>query len=162
MAYVGTEPWSPPPRCGQVTQVCVCVMQVNEVRSSCAPTTSKKCATRVYWSCTPGFYKCAELRRVCSAEMCQEMCGEGVRYSCAHYAPRIVYNGATRRCGLVTLEFFWGGVLQVDTFTAERYSPHQITQHVPKVQHLPRRVQPDWFCGGVGLGCLGMAPLGGV
>jgi hypothetical protein len=27
-----------------------------------------------------------------------------------------------------------GGLLQVDTFTAERYSPHQITRHNSKVQ----------------------------
>jgi hypothetical protein len=30
---------------------------------------------------------------------------------------------------------FWGeGLLQVDTVTAERYSPHQITRHNSKVQ----------------------------
>jgi hypothetical protein len=28
----------------------------------------------------------------------------------------------------------WGGVFQVETFTAEQYSPHQITRHNTKVQ----------------------------
>jgi hypothetical protein len=35
-----------------------------------------------------------------------------------------------------------GGVLEVDTFTAEQYSPHQLKRHVPRCKHLPRRVHP--------------------
>jgi hypothetical protein len=39
-----------------------------------------------------------------------------------------------------------GGLLQVDTFTAERYSPHQILRGVmPRCKNLPRRVYPHWL-----------------
>jgi hypothetical protein len=35
---------------------------------------------------------------------------------------------------LLLILILGGGVLQVDTFTAERYPPHQIKRHNPKVQ----------------------------
>jgi hypothetical protein len=37
-----------------------------------------------------------------------------------------------------------GGGVQQNSFTAERYCPHQTKRQKIKVQHLPQRVHPDW------------------
>jgi hypothetical protein len=40
----------------------------------------------------------------------------------------------------------WEGGVQVDTFTAERYSPHTRQRGtIPRCKHQPQKVQPDWF-----------------
>jgi hypothetical protein len=43
-------------------------------------------------------------------------------------------KGAGKHMQVQVKKLFGGGLLQVDTFTAERYSPHQITRHNSKVQ----------------------------
>jgi hypothetical protein len=60
---------------------------------------------------------------------------------CERWGGQVVNQTITRissRCFAVALyssSILLGGfVLQVDTFTAERYSPHQITRHNSKVQ----------------------------